>query len=1784
MAPALRTVDIPETAVAGDRLGDFDVVEVLYRGERSTVLRCRQGERTLVVKFLRDEALAVGDVARFRREYELSRRVRHARIVSADTLGSQGGFLFLTMPDDGAVALRDLLRGGPLPLADVLAVGIALADALAEVHAHDILHKDVAPGNVVVDLERGLVKLIDFGISAEISSERPTLAPPDELEGTLACMAPEQTGRTSADVDYRADFYGLGATLHTLVAGTPPFPGQDPVALVHAHLALSPPSLRALRPQTPVALCAIVERLLSKQPESRYQSHEALRRDLVHVRAQLGTPEALDGWRPAAGDLPQRFQVSTRLYGRSDETLRLLAAFETAASGAAQAVLIDGTSGIGKTALVHEVLRALLARRGEMVEGKFNQFGQQAPGAAFVQALRQRVRQLLAGSAAQQLPWREALAAQLGANAGLAIEAVPELALLLEQAPREAPPLGPQEAENRFLRTMRCCFAALSSAAQPLVVFIDDLQWADRVSRRLLRELALDEGLRHLLMVGAWRSDEVGPEHPLARDIAGWTEAGRVPIRLSVGPLRLADVTALLADTLQRSAHDDAIVELAALCHAKTGGNPFFLGRFLQDLQRRRQIWRDPVGPAWRWDLARIGHERIADNVVSLMLEQLGRLPERTRELLAIAACLDARFRLRTLAQVRGESEDTVLRGLEPALAAGVLTPSDMRYKWIGVLDARERADIEVELAFAHDRVQEAAYLLTAPEHRAALHLRIGRTLGATMTDDAPDFAVVNHLNRGAALIVQDIDGRAELARLAAWNERLSYVARDRASFDLAADHAARAVTLAGPSAWKTDRSAMLALHVHAARMAGLKGDDEAMGLLIERASNETLEPSERASLLDVRVEASYGLGRLDETIELGLQALRLLDQEPPAVAGPADVLRLVAEVRDKIEAVGIAALAELPVMQASLPHQQLAVIARMTAAAYIARPSLLPLLTVLQMRLMLVHGHAPQALSAYTVMGLLVAELLGDYRFGWSLGRMSMGLIERHGWQQVQAHAGFSFGAFLQHWIEPPRSTLPAWIEVHRNGLENGNLRHAGLALVLHGSHALLGGMPLSQVEPLLAQHLATLRRVRQPVAHDYVQVLFESVRALQRPRLVSRPLEHDGWRRDTALEGFAARKDQTGALFVHVFECCLYALSGRHAEAVAAGEAAAALFSAGRGLGMVAFCIYFTASARLALVREGRAPEGWRAQVNAAIERFRPWLVASGRLLPLQQLLVAQRAAADADEGLKRASLDAALEAVRDADDLMLLAIVRQQRALLLDQPAEQAEARAVLLRWGAPAAVTGRFADSLAPTVPSTPVRALDLGALMKAVQAITAEIAFAPLLHRLLQVLRENAGAVRVAVVLRGTEGWLLQADSAAASGAPVPEARSLEQSGERLPLEILRTVLATGQAIRADDARAEHPWDRVAYVQRRLVRSLLCMPLVRQGVVTGALYLENGAASGAFPPQRIEFLELLLGNVVSALENARLYAEVRGLADTLERRVAERTSELRASEERTLTILRNIPLPVVVSRVSDDSFVYANERAAAMAGMSVPDLTGRAPRTMYRHPAERDRLMSAFRRKGLVHDFEANLIDAHGRDLWALISLVPVVYDGEPARLTTIVDITARKSEEQALRRAAATDDLTGLAGRGHFMRMANEELTAALLHGRPLALVMVDVDHFKRINDRHGHAAGDRALREVASICDEVTRAQDLAGRIGGEEFCLLMPDADVNAALAVAERLRAALAAHPMEIGGEPTQLTASLGVTQVRPGDSISLLLARADAALYAAKRGGRNQVAVA
>ena len=1799
---------------SGDLVDRWQLTERLHLSPRTEIWRAiapLDGRRA-VLKFLRPAVPTLQELGHFRHEFEVAQRFEHPHVLRPLALASDAGRPYLLLPELSALSLEALARRGPLAGADVVEIASALVEALAVIHRADVVHRDISPGNVLLPRdEAGRIRptaalLADFGIAAEISSERPLFVRADALEGALATMSPEQTGRMSRDVDYRADFYSLGATLFEALTGGPVFVFDDAAQAVHAHLALPPPLATTRRAGVFAPLAAIINHCLQKEPEARYQSHRALLQDLATCREALQAGRQLLDFVPGLGDHIGRFQLSGRLYGRQRPMEQLAEAFEAAATGPCRLVAIAGFSGIGKTALVTAAHRSLLAQRGNFAAAKFNQFGQPVPYGPLLACLAQRASQILALPPERQRFWQARLKERLGVNAAVVSEALSEFRALLPDAV-PVMPLGPQESENRFLRSLGLCLAALACEGEPQTLFLDDLQWADRASRRLLLEWVASADLHHTLIVTAYRDNEVLPAHPFAQDLLAFAELGPRFLPLSVGALNLAHTQELLADSLHRSA--DEVAELAVLCLAKTAGNPFFLRRFIEDLVQRRLIAFDPAAERWDWSLAQIAQTQMAENAVELMVEQLAALPAATRHTLTVAAFLGAGFDLDTLATVLARSPAALAADLLPALQAQLLVPGSSLYRYAAQPETALAR--EVRYSFAHDRVQEATYGQVSAEERMQLRLRIGRLLCQGVAAEAWPFDVVNHLNAALPLIT-DAAERAELAQA---NAQASQQAMRSAAFELAADYADIAVQLQPADGWQRVPEALLDLHLHAARMAYLSGRMATMETLLEAALAQTLAPDARARLLEVRIEAFFAQGELTEVLDQGLGVLAMLGAELPQAASPAEVVSLIAATRAELAAVGLPVLAALAPMSDARSLQVIAICTKMTAASYIVRPALLPLLTVLQVRLMLRHGHVPGALSAFSVLGLMFAEFLGDYQLAYDLGRLTMAQVQSQGWMQVYAHAGFSFNAFLRHWVEPLSQSLAGLKETWRNGLEFGNLRHAGLGLYVHDCHAFLSGQPLPALALSLTEHLASLRAMRQPVAADYDSALLATVRQLMRPDLPAQALEGEAFS-GRALEAvYAARKDQTGLMFLHAWRALLHFLADRNAEALTEARAASQLFAAARGMHAVPLVVFILAVTAL---RAGAANA--LDDAKAALQRMTRWNDAGpGTFAAKQQLLSAEIASAQGDDPLPqyRAAIASAAQPSTGTPLDAGLAQVLLGRHLMRVSPAHttaaqtaHAQARLHFVQWGA-VGVANTLGLLLLPAPPcaandepaAEPPRAthaVDLSSLMKAVQAITTEPDLPQLLQRLLQVVAENAGAQRAAIVLAsgqvGPMGqdaparrWLLQAEARLTGGEPVMPALgleniALEDAAAALPLGLLRRVLGSGRTRLIADARSS-PLDasREPYFVDNNSRSVLSLALVKQGEIVGALYLENNSAAGIFTEQRVEFLELLCANVVNAVDNARLVDELQALAASLERRVEKRTQELRESEARMRTILDNAPVAMTVTRRSDSVLIYANEAAARTINTQVADIIGRPAINFYRNAQDRQRLVSKYRALGRLTGEEVCLLASDGGERWVLISMVDVLYNDGVADLATVVDITERKALEIELQRLATTDSLTGAANRRSFIDQATVEMARSKRHGFPLALVMMDIDHFKRINDTLGHAMGDAAIREVVLACTQLVRKQDLVGRLGGEEFALLLPQTELEPARLLVERLRETIAAIGLQKGGEPVPgLTASFGVTVLRDEDeSVDDLLARADEALYTAKNAGRNRV---
>ncbi len=860
--------------------GAFRNVLTLYESENTVVYRAEMVREDaplpVIIKTLKEQYPVREELARFRREYEITSGLdipEIARPLKKETINNRP---FLVFEDFGGRSLNRLLQERQFSLDELLEIAITLVKGLAAIHAASIIHKDINPSNIIYTPSGRLVKIIDFGIATILSRENPELQNPESLEGTLPYLSPEQTGRMNRSVDYRTDFYSLGATLYELFTGKLPFTTRDPMELIHSHMTRTPTPPRELNPEIPEALSALVLKLMAKTAEERYQSCAGIEADLTECRRRLGQGECSAPFPLARFDLTDRFSIPQKLYGREPEIAGLLATFARVSEGTSEMMLVAGYSGIGKTVLVREIYKPITKRQGYFISGKFDQFQKNIPFSALVGAFREMVRQLLTESEERLEKWRDKLAKALGANGQIIIDVIPEVQLIIGEQP---PPyeLAPADARNRFNRVFQNFIEVFCQPEHPLVIFLDDLQWADPATLGLIEKLLAEGETSYLLLIGAYRDNEVSPDHILMMTLDALVQKGLPVHTITLSPLAEEHVNTLIIDTLR--AQPAAVAPLTRLVIRKTGGNPFFVNQFLTTLHQKKLIrfhqGRQPTNPgafSWEWDMAEIERTDITDNVVQLMIEKLAELPRETIEALRLAACVGNHFDLATLAIIDERPAADTHSHLMPAIREGLVVP----------LATQEMEDAG-ELAFSayrflHDRVQQAAYTMIEEKSKRAVHRRIGDLLlRSTETEKRNKrlFEIVDHLNLGRELITAKKQKR-DLARL---NLEAGQKAKLSTANASALEYITTGLELVGPD-WHNRYELVVTLHKELAEVLYLLGNfkqsQKTIATIVKKG-----QPLDKAEAYALLITQYTMLGKNKEAIRAAGRALPLFATWP---------------------------------------------------------------------------------------------------------------------------------------------------------------------------------------------------------------------------------------------------------------------------------------------------------------------------------------------------------------------------------------------------------------------------------------------------------------------------------------------------------------------------------------------------------------------------------------------------------------------------------------------------------------------------------------------------------------------------------------------------------------------------------------------------------------------------------------------------------------------------------------------------------------------------------------
>ena len=1669
------------------------VLETLREGREAVLYRARHPADLETVLVLIPGPSQQDDLSHLEREHALGDKLDPGWAARPFALRRHGGRTVLLLEDPGG-ELLDRSLGRPLELGRFLRIAIGLATSLGHAHRCGLIHHDVKPANLLVD-DAGSVRLTGFGIASALPAGQRTVAPTEVVAGTLAYMAPEQTGRMDRSIDARSDLYSAGITFYEMLTGTLPFVASDPMEWMHCHIARSPPRPSEHVRGLPAAVEAIVLKLLAKSPDDRYQTAAGLAVDLRRCLEDFSLQGRIDPFPLGAHDGTDRLTVSGKLYGREAEVSELIAAFVRAATlGRTELVLVSGSAGIGKSSIVGQLAKVLDPARGFFAAGKFDQYLRDIPYATLAQAFQDLVRQLLGKNEVELARWRAALLEALGQNGQLMVNLIPELALIIGPQP-PVPEMRPRDAMSRFLAVFWRFLGVFARADQPLVLFLDDLQWVDAATLELIERLAVEPSVRHVVLVCAYRDEEVGEEHPLLRKVAAMREAGARVRQVTLLPLPPVDVRFLVADALHTEA--EQVRPLAELVFEKARGNPLFTIQFLGTLADEGLLAFDHERAAWQWDISRIGARNLADNVADLMATKLARLPSTTREALTLLACLGNAAVVTTMASVTGQSGDAINVALSDAVDAGLVQRVGDAY------------------SFFHDRIQEAAYALVPQGERAATHLRIGRVL-SSLTEDLESsdriFEAINHLDRGAPLI-ETLEEREQVAELNLIAAKRAKAATAYASA-LACCTAGRA--LLADDSWTRRYRLTFDLELIGAECAFMTGEHDAamewLAVLTEKAENLV----DRAAAVCLRIAFHSLLDWNDRAVEVGLDYLRHVGFEWPAQPTHEIIAAELDRMRHLLAGRSIEALVDLPIMTDPTSLAAMAVLAELLPAALFSDRDRHELALLRMANLSIEHGNCDASCPAYSSLNIVLGFRFGDYQAGLRFGQLACDLVETRGLDRYKARVLGTFGGFVLPWTKPldlARTALQRACDAANAAGDPTYMVYCSRNLVATN---FVAGLPLADVQREAEQALAFAHRVRFGLAASSFNALIMQVRALRGLDVSAANDPAEGNRRFGQETDNAGTRVALATSWYWVNRLQTHYLAQDHAAALdAAGRASRFLASTRAFLETAEYHFYGAlvhAAACDAAVVESRSSH------LSALAAHEQALAVWGETCPENfanrvALVRAEIARLEGRPFDAERLYDEAIRSARECGFIQNEAIANElagrfqaARGLATVAEAYLQNARFCYLRWGAASKV--QLLDRAYPFLRSAPAQPvardtfgaaanqLDVGAMVKAAQALSGEIVLGTLLERLMRITVEHAGAERGVLVLLRQGEPRIAAETTMEQGRIEVAIRERSVASLDLPNAALHYVMRTRKSLILGDASTSTLLSDDVYVRLRRSRSVLCLPIVKQATLTGVLYLENDLAPHAFTPDRLSVLELLASQAAISLDNAYLYADLR-------------RSEAFLAEGQRLSRTGSWSWHVATGKVvwSDEHyriFGYDPTQTAANFDLFLKTV----------HPDDRllvkRNLDAAIRdRSGFSFEFRLSRPDgtiAHVQGVGR-----PVLNESGAVEhyLGSTMDISERKRAEDALRHAEA--NLV------HVARLSTMgELTASIAHevNQPLAAIVSnaeacllwlerqqpDLDEARRAAERiiaNGQRAGDviksvRALARKTAL--EMTR------------------------------------------------------------------------------------------
>ncbi|MEM5401105.1 AAA family ATPase [Paraburkholderia unamae] len=1677
-------------------------------------------------------------VDRLAHEYALADDLDETAAVRPLQLVRENGLPTLVLADPGGEPLERL--ASPIDTGDFLRLAIAIVAALGKLHARGLVHKDLKPAHIVVNCAAGAARLTGFGIATLLPREPQTPSPPEFIEGTLAYMAPEQTGRMNRSVDSRSDLYSLGVTYYRMLTGVLPFTASDPMEWVHCHIARQPVPPAEHEPTVPGPVSTIVMKLLEKTAEDRYQTAFGIEHDLRRCLAQWETGGRIDDFPLGTRDTPDRLLIPEKLYGRTRELDILLHAFERVSGGGnVEMVLVTGHSGIGKSALVQALHKELGTSRCLFAVGKCDQYKRDIPNSTLAQVLQSLIRPLLASGEAELSRWRAALNAALDPGGALIVNLVPALAAITGEQPG-VPELPAEDARRRFQLVFKRVIDVFATPEHPLVLFLDDLQWLDPATLDLLDFLLTRSDLPHLLLIGACRDNEVDAIHPLTGRLAAIREAGAAMQEIRLEPLVPDVVEELIADSV-RCAPERA-APLARLLQGKTSGNPFFTLQFLGALVDEGLLCFDHANGRWSWGLQQLYARDHTDNVAEFMAGKLNRLPARTTKTLQMLACLGNVAETATLATVCETSERTVSANLWEAV----------RREWVIRQEGAYR--------FAHDRIQEAAYSLIPVGGRAEVHLRIARLLAARLPPAKRDesvFEIVSQFDRATELIVtpQERQQVAELNLLAGKHAIVS------AAYASALNYLKAGAALLMGDGWADQHELAFSLAIQRAKCEILTGDLQSAEDRLAALSTRAADTVERAAVASLQADVYVLRGEGERTVAVGLDYLRHEGVDWPAHPTDEQVQTEYAQIWSSLGSRTIEELIDLPVMSDPVCLAFLEVLTRFFPAALFTDINLYSLVVCRAVNLSLKWGNCDASCAAYVRLGLIAGFHFSDYPAGFQFARLGYELVEQRAMKRFEVRTYETFGVVAQ-WTNPVRAARDPLHRAFDVACKIGDCTYAAFCCAHLNTNLLLAGDPLAEVQRGAEHGLEFAQSVRFGFAADLITPQLQLAKTL-------RGLTHKFGSFDD--DQFNERQFELilSSTSVLAPTACWYwirkiqarFLAGDYEIALEIASIAQPFLTKHLGSLEIAEYHFFDALSHAAACDCGSSREHKRRHLDAmAVDypKLQVWAENCPENFENRRALVAAEMArlegADLEDVMHLYEL--AIRTAHESGFVHNEALACELAARFYAARGFEAiarlhirEARCGYVRWGADAKVRQldeRFPQLLEdesdarPTITiGAPAENLDMTAVIKVSQAVFGEVVPERLIDTLLRHAIEYAGAGRGLLITPGDDALRVEAEALAGCDRVVAQ----PGAGAALPESVVHYVARTRESVILNDASVQNLFSADPYITRIRARSMLCLPLINGAKLVGVLYLENNLASHVFTSARIAMLKLLASQAAISLENSRLYLDL-----------AEREARIRRLVEANI-------IGIFIWR-SDGQILDANDAFLRMVGYDRDDIVaGRVKRAYLSAPEwrERDlRTIIELKTAGIVQPFEKEYTRKDGRRVPILIGFAAFGEQSDQG-VAFVVDLTEQKRAETETREAEQRyrEMQASLA---HANRLATVgQLTASIAHEikQPIAASAVNAQAAMRWlraeppKLKEAQQALDRVVADAMRAGDVLCRIRDLVTKAAQHKELLRINEAIVE----VVELIRGELTKEDVSV-----ELTLADDLPLIR-GDRVQL-----------------------